>query len=72
MLDTISFYEYFYKLGDDLFHKKKELERRLKYNLGDYVAYDMLRDINTTLNAYRRVYNDLKGFYDNREDMIFK
>ena len=71
MLDTKSFYQYFLQLDNDLFHEKRLLEKRLKQNLGDYAAYDLLRDINTTLNSYRRVYNDLKPFFDDRLE-VFK
>lgn len=63
MLDELTFYQYFYKLNDDLYHQRKLLERRLKNNLYDFTAIDLLREINARIEQSKKIYDDLKGFY---------
>ncbi len=68
MLDELAFYQYFYKLNDDLYHQRKLLEKRLKNNLYDFTAIDLLREINARIEQSKKIYDDLKGFYAiNRE-----
>lgn len=72
MLDEIAFYQYFLNLDDELYLKRKQLEKRIKANVYDYAAADMLRDINARIEEHHKIYNDLKAFYAKDRNLFLK
>lgn len=66
-LTELEFYEYFLSHDEELRRTKKALIRRLKSDIMDTVAYDMLRVINARIDERVTIYNDLKRYFHDRE-----
>lgn len=72
MLDELTFYQYFLNLDDELYRHRKNLEKRVKNNVYDFGAYDLLREINARIDEHQKIYNDLKGFFDIERNLLIK